>query len=235
MSLVLDVARALVWLAPASRAKNATLRALGHDVHPAATVRPNLVWRVREVHAGPGASINRYNSLRHLRRVSLGEHASIGRFNAVSANPAFAPNPGSGVLALEDHATITSRHRFDCSATVTIRAFAMVAGHESSVMTHAIDLAINAQRARPIEIGERSFVGARCLMLGGATLPGRSVLGAGAVLLPGRGGDAPGLFAGVPARRVGDVSADAWFDRLATATRRVVIPADDGGERLADF
>jgi len=101
-------------------------------------------------------------------------------------------------------------------------------------MTHAIDLKVDAQSARPISFGERSLVGTDVLVLGGAVLPPRSVLGGGAVLLPGRGTDAPGLFAGVPAKRVGDVSG-AWFDRTGTHTRRAVVTDEDGTERTSDF
>ena len=234
MSLLLDVARAAAWVLPASRAKNAVLRSLGHDVHPTAVVRSVAVWKVRRVTVAEGAHIARHTFFRHLQGVTLGREAWIGAYNVITAHPAFAPNPGGGTLVLGDHAKITGRHSIDCSAAVTIGAYASIAGRGSTLMTHSVDLAIDAQRARPIIIGERSFVGTRSLVLGGAVLPPRSVLGAGAVLLPGRGADEPGLFGGVPARRIGDVSG-AWFDRTGTHTRHVVVPSEDGGEQIVDF
>lgn len=234
MTSVRDIARAFAWLAPAGGAKNALLRRLGHDVHPTARVRSSVVWHVDRLVVGPGATIGRLNLLRNLTAVTVGEAASIGKFNVITAHPAFRRNPGSGTFVVGHHATVTSRHSFDCSAAVTVGPYSLVAGRGTTVMTHSIDLKLDAQRARPIEVGERSFVGTRSVLVGGAILPPRSVLGAGAVLLPGRGDDAPGLFGGVPARRLSDISG-AWFDRPQTHTRRVVLHLDDGQEQVADF
>lgn len=225
MSLVRDVLRLLVWLAPASGAKNAVLRLLGHEVAPGVHARTCLVWRVQRLRMAPGSRIGRLNVLKHLRSVELGAHASIGRMNLVSAHPVFARlDPAGACLVLGPHAKITSRHQLDCSARVSVGAFAAVAGHRTTILTHAVDLRRDAQVARPVVIGERSFVGTNCLLLGGAVLPVRSVLGAGAVLT--RAGDdrRPGLWAGVPARYVQGIEG-AWFDRSATHTRRVHLPA----------
>ena len=222
MSRLLHLARAVVWLAPAGRAKNGLLRTLGHRVHPDAVARASLVWRVDALTLGAGARLGRHNLLRDLREVVVEEGASIGRMNVITAHPAFARNPGSGRLHVAPHGKITSRHSIDCSAAVTVGAYSSIAGRSSTLMTHSVDLAIDAQRALPITIGERSFVGTHAVVLGGASLPARSVLGAGGLLLPGLPDDKPGgLFAGVPARRRADVTG-RWFERTGTHTRHIV-------------
>ena len=225
---VRSVALLFVWLLPASTAKNALLRALGHAVDARATARANVVWRVGRFTMAPGARIGRWNVFKNIRDVHIGESAAIGRWNLVSAHPVFVRLlPEGASLRLDAHAKITSRHQLDCSGSVTLGAFASLAGHQSRVMSHSVDLLHDAQAAFPVRIGERSFVGTRVLILGGAVLPARSVLGAGSVLLRSRTEHPEsGLWAGVPARHRGPVSG-AWFDRDRTSTDDVWLPDTD--------
>ncbi|MCR2823964.1 acyltransferase [Microbacterium sp. zg.Y909] len=218
----------IIWVLPASGAKNALLRALGHAVDARATARSNLVWRVGRFTVAPDARVGRWNVFKNLREVRLGESAAIGRWNLFSAHPVFVRLlPDGASLRLDSHAKITSRHQLDCSGSVTLGAFASLAGHQSRVMSHSVDLAHDAQAAFPVRIGERSFVGTRVLILGGAVLPARSVLGAGSVLVRSRAADPePGLWAGVPARHRGPVSG-AWFDRERTSTGDVWLADTD--------
>ena len=225
---VRSVALLVVWMLPASTAKNALLRALGHAVHARATARSNLVWRVDGFAMAPDARIGRWNVFKNISAVHIGESAAIGRWNLVSAHPVFVRLlPGGASLRLDAHAKITSRHQLDCSGSVTLGAFASLAGHQSRVMSHSVDLRHDAQAALPVRIGERSFVGTRALILGGAVLPPRSVLGAGSVLVRSREDDPEsGLWAGVPARHRGPVSG-AWFDRDRTSTSDVWLTESD--------
>lgn len=219
---LLRVALLVLWLLPRSTTKNRALSRLGHPVHDSAIARTNVVWDVDRVELGSEARMNRFNILRHLALVRVGDHGSIGRFNAISAIPAFRRyRSDGGALVLEDHASLTSRHKLDCTALVRLGAFSMVAGNGTSIMTHALDLGRDAQDATSVSIGKSSFVGTRCVILGGGALPPTSVLGAGAVLVKDYANGEPGLYAGVPARRVADVSGD-WFTRTSTATRRLV-------------
>ncbi|QLD12319.1 acyltransferase [Microbacterium oleivorans] len=224
---VRDLLLLALWLLPASQVKNALLRRAGHRVHPAARARSSIVWRVRSFELGPRASFGSANVVKNMSRISLGADAMIGRWNLMSSHPLFVRHlPGGGSLILGDHAKITSRHQLDCSGSVTLGAFASIAGHQSRVMSHSVDLTRNAQAAFPVVIGERSFVGTRVLILGGAMLPPRSVLGAGSVLTRSRPDPEPGLWAGVPARHRGAVSG-AWFDRDETSTHDLWIPETD--------
>lgn len=227
MKKVRSIVIALVWLLPASTAKNALLRALGHNVHPGAIARSNVVWRVGSIEMAAGSRIGKLNVIKDVRLLKVGLDASIGKMNLISAHPIFAKLfPTGASLILEDHAYITSRHTVDCAARVTVGRYAAVAGHKTTILTHSIDLRTDSQSAAPVTIGERSFVATDCLILGGAELPARSVLAAGAVLSKTKTKGEPGLWGGVPAKRVGEVSGE-WFSRSKTHTYRVHIPETD--------
>ena len=220
-----DVLMAAVWLLPASVVKNRLLRSMGHDVHPTAIARSCVVVRVDRITMGPGSRLWRWNLIKNMRSVSLGEDASIGRLNVISAHPVYKRlYPDGAELTLESHAKITSRHQLDCSGSVLIGAYSSMAGHQTRVLSHSVDVRRDAQVAHPVRIGARSFVGARCLLLGGAVLPERSVLGAGSVLTKTREDAQPGLWAGVPATLRGPIDGK-WFSRSATGTTSVYVPA----------
>lgn len=216
--------RFLLWLLPASGGKNAALRQLGHAVAPGATAHPCVVWRVDRLVMAPGSRLGKLNVLRHLTLVEIGPGAAMGRLNLVSAHPVFGRlYPEGARLILAENAKITNRHSVDCSAAVIVGGYSTIAGHGSTVLTHSVDLRRDAQVAYPVTIGERSFVSTGCLMLGGAVLPDHSVLAAGAVLPRAKDDPRPGLWAGVPARRVGEVDGN-WFTRGGAHTRRVFVP-----------
>lgn len=232
MSKARDLARLVVWVLPASAGKNALLRRLGHDVAPTATARSSLVWRVERIRMAEDSRIGRWNLIKNMREVSVAGRASIGRLNVVSSHPVYARLYRDGAaLHVEDHGKITSRHHLDCSGGVTVGSFASIAGSGTTLLTHSVDLRRDAQVARPIDVGAYSFVGARCMVLGGAVLPERSVLGAGSVLTRSREERDPGLWAGVPAAHRGSVGG-AWFERTTTHTKRVYIPGT--GETVED-
>lgn len=219
-----DVMQLGAWLLPASRAKNRVLRALKHDVDPSARVRPTVMWRVSKVSLGAGSRVGLLNVFKNLRSVQVEVDGRIGRLNVISSHPVFTRlYSDGGSLRIGRSGKITSRHQLDCSGSLSIGAYASVAGQETRVLSHSVDLSRDAQAAYPVVIGEHSFVGARCLLLGGAQLPTRSVLAAGAVLIKGDAGQEPGLYGGVPATRKTDVSG-AWFGRESATTSDVYVP-----------
>lgn len=232
MSGVRDGLRTLTWLLPASPVKNALLRALGHRIHPTAIARSSVVLDVDMISMAPNSRIGRWNAIKGMKSIRLDESASIGRLNVITAHPVFGRLYAQGArLSLGSHSFITSRHRLDCSGSVNVGPYAGVAGHGSSILTHSIDLAKDAQAAYPVVIGSRSFVGTGCLLLGGAEMPENSVLAGGSVLPRSSKPREPGLWAGVPARHRGEVSGN-WFTRTATSTRRVFVP--DTGQIVED-
>ena len=224
---MINLLRLLFWLAPPSPLKNRILSVLGHRIEPGARLSPCVVWKVRDFRVADGGMVRPLSVFKNLERVEIGRDALLGPFNLVSAHPVFAAvGLDAGCLLLDDGAFITSRHSIDCSGSVRLGRFSAIAGHGTTVLTHSIDLDEDAQAARPVAIGEYSFVGTNCLLLGGASVPARSVLAAGAVLPKDIDGPRePGVWAGVPARRVSDVPPDAaWFHRTSPATRDVIDP-----------
>ena len=227
MSRVRHIALAVAWLLPRSTVKNRILTRLGHRVHPSARVRPNLVWKVGEFEVGPDARLGLGNVFKNLRWVRLGHAAQIGRLNLVSAHPVFARHyPESSSLELLASAKITSRHQLDCSGGVSLGEFSSLAGHQTRIMSHSIDVRRNAQVAYPVLVGPRSFVGTRCVLLGGAKVPPRSMVAAGSVVPSQRETGPSGLWAGAPARFVREMEG-AWFDRSETNTSDLYVPALD--------
>lgn len=232
MSRIRDAAVAALWLLPSTQAKREALARFGHVIHPTAVARPNLVWRVGRVELGPGSRLGLLNTLKNMRSVSLGAGARVGRLNVISSHPVYRRlYPDGAALTLAADSTVTSRHSLDCAGGLSIGEMSLVAGRGSLFLTHSIDPTRDAQVAHPITVGARTFVSARCTVLGGATLPDRSIFAAGAVVARSREPRTPGLYAGVPARRIGDASG-SWYDRSASQTRRVYVPAT--GETIED-
>lgn len=234
MSLVKS-ARRLVgvapWLLPAGEQKNRLLRRMGHDVDPTAHISPILVVGMGRLQAGPGAFVGVGTVLKDMKSVSLGPNSFVGGWNFISsAQPLNQHLSDSGALIIGDSAGITSRHTLDCSGTVELRPFSIVAGHGSELLTHSIDLTENVQTARRITIGERSFVGTHAVLLGGVSVPERSVVAAGAVVAGGE--FQPGsLIAGVPGKSKRSVEGK-WFDRETEKTNTVLDPLT--GARVED-
>ena len=111
------------------------------------------------------------------------------------------------------HAAITHRHLIDCTATVTIGPFTTFAGYQSQILTHSIDLAASRQSSAPVTIGAYCFVGTNCVLLGGAALPDRSVLGAKSLLNKAYAEELT-LYGGTPARPIQALPEDtAYFHR----------------------
>lgn len=220
-----DLILLALWLLPASRVKNRMLTALGHRIAPTAKAQSNLVWKVRAFEMADRSGINRWNLIKGMKRVRLSECATIGRNNMISANRAYARIAGGARLELGDHAYLTSRHSVDASGSLIIGDYSALAGFGTQVLTHSIDLSRDAQTAYPIVIGERSFIGAKCLLLGGSRLPARSVLAAGSVLTDAERTE-QGLWAGVPARFKTAIEG-RWFDREVGETRDIYLPDED--------
>ncbi len=152
----------------------------------------------------------------HLDLVHLKPHATIGRGNWVTGYPSgggtfFAHLPGRRAeLILGPHAAITNRHLIDCTACVSIGAFTTFAGFRSQILSHSIDLAENRQSAAPVNIGEYCFIGTDCVILGGSSLPDRSVLAAKS-LLNKEHQTACTLYGGIPARAIKALDPSAKY------------------------
>ncbi len=156
----------------------------------------------------------------HLDIINIGAYSSIGRSNWITGFPS---NISSGHFAhqhnrkpelhIGKHSAITKNHHLDCTDMIQLGDFVTVAGYQSQLLTHSINLTDNRQDSRPIFIGDYSFVSTNVVILGGASLPAYSVLGAKSLL--NKEYETPWmLYAGSPARPVKEISKDAkYFQR----------------------
>lgn len=195
-------------------------RFCGARIDPTARIGWSLVL-CDELEMGPHSHIAHLTLVKGIRRLSLGEHAILGSLNWVSGFPqGLTDSPHfrdaadrDPALVIGRHAAITSRHILDCTDTITVGAYATVAGYRSQILTHSVSIRESRQRCAPVTIGAYCFVGTGSILLPGAALPDYSVLAAGAVL--NRSMAAPHmLYGGCPAKAVQELPEDlAYFRR----------------------
>lgn len=165
----------------------------------------------------PRARIEHFTIIHPIGLLHLGRDASVGRGNRiVGAQDAYyytrEPDRLSALI-LDEHACITRNHLIDCSNTVRICKFALVAGWRSQILTHSPDFAKSRQGTGPVTIGEYSFISTGCIILKGTAFPARSILATGSVY--SRSYDQEWMiYGGNPAEPVHQLSSDlAYFRR----------------------
>lgn len=191
----------------------------GHEVHPSARIGINFI-SVEYLYMAEGSGIASLTLIRGLRQCILHEEVDIGRFNWITAIPlgdtAFFTKVEDRDPSLEIKfgSVILHRHIVDCNAKVTIGELSGLAGYRSTVLTHGVDIVTNSQTAVPVTIGDRTMVGSNCVLLGGTVIPDYSILSAGSTAR--NAFTEPGLYSGVPAKRVADLPQDAAFFHRTT-------------------
>ena len=190
----------------------------GYDLHPSSRIGYSLIMPERLI-LGEGAHIGHLTVCRRLDLVELGPYATIGQWNWITGTSADDPqyyqhmSERRAQLVMGPHSAITSRHYIDCVESVTIGAYATVAGMRSQFFTHSLDLEQSQQSAKPIDIGAYTMIGTGSILLPGASVPDRSVIGAGSVVT-GPLTESEYLYAGVPAKPIRKLSPDLkYFDR----------------------
>ncbi len=192
----------------------------GFSIHP--TARIGLAWVFpRALEMGAGATIDHFTVALHLDKIKMGQHSGIGRSNWITGFPTNTSSKHfqhqvdrKPELLVGDFANITKHHHLDCTDTIKIGKFSTIAGYRSQLLTHSIDVVENRQSSLPITIGEYTFVGTNVVILGGAKLPGYSVLGAKSLLNKSFSEEWK-LYGGVPAKELSDIPRDAkYFHRL---------------------
>lgn len=216
--MIQNLLRFLVVLLPWPLRRRVLGWIYGYEIHRTARIGCSWIYPAKLVMA-PGARIGHLNVAIHLDRLELGTNAIIERGNWITAYEKDGPRHFTHLanrdpsLRLGAHGAITKHHHLDCTDRIDIGAFTTVAGYGSQFLTHSIDLESNRQDAAPISIGDYCFVGTAVVVLGGAKLPDKCVLGAKALL--NKSYDTPGfLYAGVPAIALQAVAKDArYFSR----------------------
>ena len=168
----------------------------------------------------PGSNIGHFNVVINLDKLVLNENSSIGRSNWITGFPTksdsrhFAHDKGrESELIIGKESAITKNHHLDCTNAIHIGDFVTIAGYNSQLLTHSIDIYECRQDSHPIMIGDYCFVSTDVNILGGSVLPAYSVLAAGAVLNKIYAEEWK-LYGGVPAKPIKDISKDAkYFNR----------------------
>jgi len=167
-----------------------------------------------------GARIDHFTVAIHLDRIVLGKNTQIGRNNWITGFPTMSESKHfvhdvhrRSELIVGYESAITKHHHIDCTNTIHIGNYVTVAGYNSQLLTHSIDVYNGRQDSHPITIGDYCFISTGVKILGGSMLPPYSVLGAGAVLNK-RYEEGYILYAGVPAKPIKKLPGSAeYFNR----------------------
>lgn len=190
-------------------------RLFGYELAPSARIGFAWVYPKR-LRMGNAARIDHFTVAIHLDAIDLGDHATIGRSNWITGFPSGSTThfvhqaDRKAQLVVGAHSAITKQHHLDCTHEIRIGNFTTIAGYQTQLLTHSIDIMAGRQHSEPIVIGDYCFVSTRCVILGGAKLPERSVLAAGAVLTKAFT-ESHSLYGGVPAHLIKALPADAKY------------------------
>ena len=203
---------------PAAARRSFLEAQFGYKIHP--TARIGFAWIApTRLIMEEGTAIGQLTVCKNIDLLHLKAHATIGRGNWITGFP-LGPSPHYAEekdrrpeLILGEHSAITHRHLIDCTNSVTIGRFTTMAGFQSQILTHSIDLQRNRQSSAPVQIGDYCFVGTNSVFLPGSALPSYSVLGAKS-LLNRIFSETYQLYGGVPAQSIKQLPPDyAYFQR----------------------
>jgi acetyltransferase-like isoleucine patch superfamily enzyme len=178
-----------------------------YEIHKSAKIGLSWIYPSKLIMKS-NARIGSLNVAVHLDSIEMSEFSTIGRSNWITGfstkgnSMHFAHQASrSSSLIIGAHSAITKHHHIDCTSTITIGKFVTIAGYNSQLLTHSIDLFENRQDSQPITIGDYCFVSTNVVILGGASLPAYSLLGAKALLNKDFKQEYI-LYGGVPAKAV---------------------------------
>lgn len=213
------VLKIIIVLLPWSLKKRALTRWFKYNLHPESYI--GLAWIFpQKLIMEKGAKIDHLTVAVNLDCIVMKENSSIGRSNWITGFPSGTDSPHfihqkhrTSKLVMNIESAITKNHHLDCTSSIDIGVYTTIAGYQSQLLTHSINLADNRQDSAPIYIGDYAFIGTNCVILGGASLPSRSVLGAKS-LLNKKFSEEWTLYAGVPAKPVSEIPKNAkYFSR----------------------
>jgi acetyltransferase-like isoleucine patch superfamily enzyme len=176
----------LIVVLPSSLKRRVGKLFLGWDIHPTAYLGRSLIL-VSKLTMGPGASIGPWNVIRGIEELRLEEGARIADRNSITGFPLgfehFEHLPSRyPALILGKHAEITVGHKIDCSDRVELGEHSVIAGFQTTVLTHSLDLVRDRHITKPLEIGKHSAVMTDCILLSGAYVPPFCIISAGSVV-----------------------------------------------------
>jgi acetyltransferase-like isoleucine patch superfamily enzyme len=188
----------------------------GYNLHPNAYIGFSWIFP-DHLAMEERAHIDHFNVAIHLDEINMKKESTISRSNWITGfsskkqSPHFSHDVNrKSQLLMGLGAAITKKHHIDCTSPIEIGAFSTIAGYQSQLLTHSINIYTNRQESKKIVIGEYCFVGSGVIILGGASLPSYSVLGAKS-LLNKSFEDSYFLYAGNPALPIKKISESALY------------------------
>lgn len=206
----------LSFFLPWSVRRRALQKWFGYQIHPTAKI--GLAWIFPgKLVMDADTRIDHFCVAIHLDFIHLEQGSRMGRSNWITGFPTgtasahFRHQPDrKAALLLREYAAVTKKHHLDCTNQIEIGPFATIAGYDSQLLTHSINVFENRQDSAPIKIGRYTFVGTNVVILGGAVLPDCCVLGAKSLLNKAYT-ETYKLYGGVPARALSDLSPSAKY------------------------
>lgn len=199
----------IVTFLPWSLRRKCLQRFWKYEIHSSARI--GIAWIFpKKLVMGANTRIAHFNVAIHLENLVMKANSSIGRGNWITGYPLGGSRhfthqkDRDPSLIIGESSAITKNHHLDCTHRIEVGSFTTIAGYQSQFLTHSIDLQECRQDSYPIKIGDYCLIGTNVVVLGGAVLPDRSVLGAKA-LLNKMMHDTDNLYAGVPARCIGPI------------------------------
>jgi acetyltransferase-like isoleucine patch superfamily enzyme len=115
--------------------------------------------------------------------VLLDEGSEIGNRNHIVRAPQGLVSVGLAVLRLARHSKLTSRHYVDCTCSIRLGQYSIVAGADTQIWTHGyVHETSGPGRYRldgGVSIGANVYVGSRCIILAGVRVADGAMIGAG--------------------------------------------------------
>jgi len=188
------------------------------EIHPSSRI--GIAWVFPgKLYLGKNSKIGHFTTAIHLDIIKIGDNSTIGRNNWITGFPSdsgsehYKHQPERiSELIMGNESAITKNHHIDCTNRIVIGNFVTIAGYNSQLLTHSIDVFEGRQNSKPITIGDYTFIGTNVVILGGAKLPAYSVLGAKSLLSKSFDEEWT-LYAGVPAKPVKNIPKDAKYFR----------------------
>lgn len=207
-----------IWISPSKLRRILYRKLFGYEIHQSAQIGRCLILADHLI-MNNGTAIKNFNFINDIDIVILEAHAQIDKNNWITGlstkyktNFTYDQNRQC-FLKLGEHTRITSRHTIDCTAGVSIGKFTTIAGTNTEILTHQIDIEMNRQRCSSVKVGDYCMIGTKTIILMGSKLPSYCVLGAGSLLNKALI-DEYTLYGGVPARKIKSLSRQfSYFSR----------------------
>ena len=213
------IKKVITMLLPWFLRRRLLIKWFGYQIHPSAKI--GLAWIFpSNLIMKEESKIGHFTVAIHLDKIEIGQKSSIGRnnwitgFSSHGSSKHFNHQPErTSELLMGNNSAITKDHHIDCTNIIRIGDFVTVAGYQSQLLTHSINVFDNRQDSKPIIIGDYTFIGTNCVILGGASLPAFSLLAAKSMLSKAYEEEWK-VYAGVPAKPISDIPRDAkYFSR----------------------